>query len=1276
MTETINPSSASSDDPLVAVRSEFQSLPLRELLNKPASVLIGVTAAAKVALKLLDVTSVFDLATSGVFDDANKLVNAASDLKSALYQHGSATTDLVRETVAAGKKLAELQQLPISALVRVPVADAASIAKALDVDRVRDFAVYPPYRAAVRLLYAVYFPESAKSFDPDQPPDLLPKTGDYPTERVQYTSLLLDEIPRAEGEAIIDVRSSAFKPLDLSVLAQSDTGFKKTALGALLTFSQSWFAQGVTLGQLLHSTSLAPGESTRIAVVDWSRKSRAGQTEVIAEQDDLTNDMAQNRSISEVTQAVANEAQSGFSQSNANSKSTQSGTSAAGEISAPLGGLLGGPSGSMGHTSSEANSATHADSYSTSSGHRDIGSQMSQKVNDRTHQHAHSNRSRRASVVKEVSQSEHENVSTRVIANYNHMHALTIQYYEVVQIYRVEVAIVKADQVVFIPVQLVDFEDEGMIRRFQGVLSNSALTFAVREALRNMDVVEIIPDRAARFSGLGDTISKFSNAAIRTNINLAPISAAVASAAATVEPTPANVAPLAVSATTMRITSAVAMAAQVNDSLWTGEQAGRLAGLLSLSVLRPDSNSLFLPSDVWVEAATVAVNASGVSVILRDAQNNIIKNLSASTPAAISNVGRIAVAGSSPDKDVDAIITLTVNRNGVRFPVELPSVHIAKGAAETRVVQIRPGGVDVNLRRHLTANRLFYSQAIFRSLDGAQIALLLSGFGITVGDAVVPVSQVVDPIPVRYVGNYLAFKMNSDPGNDPKWAKWLDDHGVKLGARTEDIVPLATGGTFAEAVLGRSNCAEKLDITRFWNWKDSPTPLQSTEIAAIQTGSRATSEEVKPGSLSNPIINIMNPGSLPDPAGTAAVLAAIQNGSMFRDMSGLQGTIGLAGTALQSTAAGASTAGQQAGENMNNLLKANTERQRIAAEMITSLAKTAASAYTGGVAGGGGSGISSGNHSQDGAKINYFDKTQGQSVSAAGASNASGGAVSPATGGHSSGPTPAGGGSQTPGRTPDGGGYSQNPAALAATWHDSQAPATTFQRVLDKMPDQVGNPATSDGMSFSDDKYYLVRTPFSNGTAKVINSPLGVNPNGAFNNAVEIIANNTLMTSEIDNPASIRHTKFRWRQTASQTGFQKVGGVWKQVYHSIGSLPDDPDISLTSFDAQNGVLRMFDSPGYPVFVLPTTRLLDLGGGNKNDAAATEVVAKMYLQTWVEGSKDGNKWEMVSNVREWTSIQWLSRVNGNSDWKTTAGSRLVLGSDAMTAFSQTPGDVNI
>jgi hypothetical protein len=168
----------------------------------------------------------------------------------------------------------------------------------LDAHTVRNLALYPPYLAASRLLNETFFSENTPGYDPDRPDDLLPKTGKYPTERVQYTTLLMDEIElSASSPAPVDIDSAAFKPLNLAQLAAGDLGFKNIAFGAMLTFNQSWYAQGVTLRQLLHSVSLAPLESTRVAVVDWSRKSRGRETKIIDESDDLTNDISQNRCV-------------------------------------------------------------------------------------------------------------------------------------------------------------------------------------------------------------------------------------------------------------------------------------------------------------------------------------------------------------------------------------------------------------------------------------------------------------------------------------------------------------------------------------------------------------------------------------------------------------------------------------------------------------------------------------------------------------------------------------------------------------------------------------------------------------------------------------------------------------------------------------------------------------------------------------------------------------------------------------------------------------------
>ena len=1038
---------------------------------------------AEKALADLEIDTVFDLATSAVFGAAVTLMGGGSDLRSAVARYGEPASDIVRESVTAGKPLAELQFLPISALQGVPATKARAIALALDAATVRDFALYPPFRVAVDLLRHLYFPESDPLFDPERPADLVPSTGEYPTERVQYQTVFMDAAEDAVAN-LVEVTSKAFAPIDLGALAGGDAGFKKVAFGASLTYTQSWFSQGVTLGQLLHSVALAPGESTRIAVVDWTRRSRAGETEVISEEDELANETSHNRAISEVTNAVATEAQNGFSHSSTTDTSTEVGLSHAVDVSGPLGGLLGGVGVSSGETFSNATSLGTADSYSSSFGQRSVGTTTGQNIADRTHQNAHSSRTRRASVVKEVSQSEHENVSTRVIANYNHMHALTVQYYEVVQVHRVDLTLAKADRVVFIPVQLLDFADERLIRRFRGVLARAALTLTIREALGNLDVIEVKPDAKQKFTALGRSVPDYVAMALpgqstdtQTSRSVdAMISDAVAKEVARVTATKTDPTKdgtkkgdaAGAEANDQRVwlsrTGRAAMLTtatqKANEGLWDAAQAARLSNLLGQAILRPESTSLYLPTDVTIERAFVDGGGTVVMPVFTLQSGAVDNTVNPTDPIALSDVTRIDLRGASPEGDIEPKLTLTLNRNGVRFPVELPAVTIPQGRrTDTPLVTVRSGAVDVNIAKNLADNRLYYSQAVLRSLDAAQLALLLSGLSITVDTLgpdgqpttkTVPVAQVIDPIPIRYVGNYLAFRMSVESDFDLRWKEWLGDHGAEVGKLyKQDIVPLGTGGVFAEAVLGRSNAAEKLDITRFWDWQDSPIPLQPTEIAAIQTGSRATPEDVTPGQLSNPIVNITSPTSLPDPVGTAAALQAIQNGNIFRDMSGLQATIGLVQASIAQTMAGASAAGQQAGENMNNLLKATTERQRIGAEMVTDLAKTAASVYTGGAipAGGGMSGGARGGgadgSSQQGAKINYFDKTAA-APAAGGGGAAQGGAPTPAV---APGGSSAGGEATKPPTT----NYSQNPAALQSVWGDTKSPSDMVGGLVDKV---------------------------------------------------------------------------------------------------------------------------------------------------------------------------------------------------------------------------------
>lgn len=426
-------STPSPTDIFSLLKNSAQTVPFVNLLQQPVNVLLGVDDIANTALQDLGILTIFDLATSVAFDSAVKVVSAASDPKSALYRYGKPPADLVRASHVAGKPLQDLQNEPIILLASIPEASAPTIGTALDAKSVRDLAFYPPYVAALKILKFLYFPQTEIGYDSERPDDLVPKSGEYPIEKVQYSTLHMGEIQHQAN--LTDVSGPNFTPPDLSSLASvQQTGFMTVAKGALLTFTQSWFAQAITLGHLLHSCTLAPGESTRIAVIDWSRKERGNQVESIAQQDDLVNDRyvdpRQNlpdgisnlqcalsdhtRAIAEVTKGVATEAQTGFSSTNTSAKTQSSGTSTSGDISGGLiGSIFGGPSFTEGSTSSDSASTGHSDAFSTTFGSREVATQSMQNINDRTHQHAHDSRNQRASVVKEVSQSEHENVSTR-----------------------------------------------------------------------------------------------------------------------------------------------------------------------------------------------------------------------------------------------------------------------------------------------------------------------------------------------------------------------------------------------------------------------------------------------------------------------------------------------------------------------------------------------------------------------------------------------------------------------------------------------------------------------------------------------------------------------------------------------------------------------------------------------------------------------------------------------------------------------------------------------
>lgn len=706
------------------------------------------------------------------------------------------------------------------------------------------------------------------------PADLVPESGQYPIERAQYEVLVLDDLG---GSGLTDLALAG--PLDLRE-AQEDAA-TRPVLGAALTWTQSWYTQGLGLGQLLHSVALAPGESTRIAMIDWSRRQSSGATESISESEQLSSDLVRVRSISEVTAAVASEAQEGFSRVINRVEAGQVGYGAGAAVSGSVQGIN--FAGGSGLAAGYAQGTADVQTRSWTTGRRDISASLAQNIVDSTHQASRLARGRWATIVKEVNQQETERISTRSVTNFNHMHALTVQYWETVQLYRCTVELTRVDALLFVPMKVMVF-DRALLQRFRQEIAEAGLNAEVRALKYAQSQTVAISAPAARLDAQGgywraDRLAWWSQA----------LGYPVADAADQVIELPRGI------------------ARDLRFGWWD-------------------------PA-VPVDAVTITWDdGTSSSYIVDDASeaNGVFSpRFSAATHGALdrdnggrdfARVRRIAVR-----KRTEAAVLAEFGlffKTGLADKLDYPNlslvslVQIPAGLGEVAVFDLHAPPEDSRVLLHLNMHAAHYSRAIWSRLNPATVLSLLTPFSWGLSEPR-PVASQVDPSPVAVVGNYLAFRLHPVRGDADAevWRKFLAERDIRLGQQQESLVPLPTGGVFAEAVLGRANAAEKIDLTRFWNWQDSPIPITAPEIAAIGSGSRATAENPQPGSTPAPVLNIMNAPAMPDPTGLAGVLGALQNGNMFRDMSGLAAAIGAAQAGL-ARGFDASTAAQaQAAEN-------------------------------------------------------------------------------------------------------------------------------------------------------------------------------------------------------------------------------------------------------------------------------------------------------------------------------------------------------------------------
>ena len=260
--------------------------------------------------------------------------------------------------------------------------------------------------------------------------------------------------------------------------------------------------------------------------------------------------------------------------------------------------------------------------------------------------------------------------------------------------------------------------------------------------------------------------------------------------------------------------------------------------------------------------------------------------------------------------------------------------------------QLRGAQVQQDVIDHLNDNRLYYSQAIWANVDELALTRILASYtydsarskpGEGGRNGAVPLGAQLDPIPVAMTGNYLGFRWHFPTEEERK--QWMADEGLVEGGRwRQSKVSLATDGVFAEAVLGRSNGAEKLDITRFWDWQTSPIPILPSEIAPVDTGSRARDVAPETGQLAPTAAAIRALPTLPEPTGAAAALQAIAASNLFRDMSGLDATSALLQKGLELAAQSEGKSAEQATKAMQQATEHMQKMSQIAVQAAKDVA--------------------------------------------------------------------------------------------------------------------------------------------------------------------------------------------------------------------------------------------------------------------------------------------------------------------------------------------------
>ena len=232
------------------------------------------------------------------------------------------------------------------------------------------------------------------------------------------------------------------------------------ATGHILHYKAVTKADGYSLGDLLYSLALAPGQKKQIVVIDSAHSLQASETQNITQAENLKANLVNERNIADQLGGNINEAMQG------RSSASTSGVSAGIGVGANLGVVSGALGVAGGYSSSNASASQNSS--------RDTAMFFGENLRQSIMQNAESYRQLNATVVTSVQEGQHYAATTDVVANHNHCHALTMMYFEVLRHYAIYQELSHVEECVFVPLLMTNFTVEN-IYKWHDVLASHLL---------------------------------------------------------------------------------------------------------------------------------------------------------------------------------------------------------------------------------------------------------------------------------------------------------------------------------------------------------------------------------------------------------------------------------------------------------------------------------------------------------------------------------------------------------------------------------------------------------------------------------------------------------------------------------------------------------------------------------------------------------------------------------------------------------------------------------